>query len=112
MQTEEFRNGVDRVGRSRMITRFYFALEIRGLERHLSGNKDYFLAGRDCRDGTSLVIDRICDRATGQNTVVGCFYFEFSARKERAATSMLGSSLKQIVSGIERIPGPRTEKGH
>ena len=30
-----------------MITRFYFALEIRGPERHLSSNKDYSLAGEE-----------------------------------------------------------------
>ena len=42
---------------------------------------------------------------------VGCFYFEFSARKEQSATGMLGSFLKQIV-GMESIPGSRTEKSY
>ena len=41
--------------------------------------------------------------------VVGSFYFEFPGRKVQSATRMLGSFLKQIVSGMERIPGSRTE---
>jgi len=40
----------------------------------------------------------------GQNIVVTCFYFDFAARKEHSATSILGSLLKQVVSGMERIP--------
>jgi len=35
---------------------------------------------------------------------VTCFYFDYAARKEQSATSMLGSLLKQMISGIERIP--------
>jgi len=57
-----------------------------------------------CRDDSSLVVDRLCDRARGQNTTVTCFYFDFAARKEQSATAMLGSLLKQIVSGMEAIP--------
>ena len=48
---------------------------------------------------SSLVVDRLCDQTRGQNTPVTCFYFDFAARKEQTATSMLGSLLKQIVSG-------------
>ena len=48
---------------------------------------------------SSLVVDRLCDQTRGQNTVVTCFYFDFAARKEQTAVSMLGSLLKQIVSG-------------
>jgi len=55
-------------------------------------------------DVSSLVVDRLCDQARGQNTAVTCFYFDFSARKEQSATSMLGSLLKQIVGGMENIP--------
>jgi len=57
-----------------------------------------------CRDDSSLVVDRLCDRARGQNATVTCFYFDFAARKEQSATAMLGSLLKQIVSGMEAIP--------
>ena len=53
---------------------------------------------------SSLVVDRLCDKARGQNTTVTCFYFDFAARKEQSATAMLGSLLKQIVSGMEAIP--------
>ena len=57
-----------------------------------------------CHHVSSLVVDRLCDRARGQNTTVTCFYFDFAARKEQSATAMLGSLLKQIVSGMEAIP--------
>ena len=53
---------------------------------------------------SSLVVDRLCDQASGQNTAVSCFYLDFVARKEQSATSVLGSLLKQIVSGMKRIP--------
>ena len=56
------------------------------------------------RDVSSLVVDRLCDQARGQNTAVTCFYFDFAARKEHSATNMLGSLLKQVVGGMERIP--------
>ena len=56
------------------------------------------------RDDSSLVVDRLCDQARGKNTSVGCFYFESEAREGQSAASMLGSLLKQIVSGMERIP--------
>jgi len=55
-------------------------------------------------NGSSLVVDRLCDWTKGQHTVVTCFYFDFAARKEQTATSMLGSLLKQIVNGTGRIP--------
>jgi len=43
-------------------------------------------------------------QARGQNTAVTCFYFDFAARKEHSATSMLGSLLKKIVRGLEKVP--------
>jgi len=55
-------------------------------------------------DNSSLVVDRLADRTKGQNAAVICFYFDFAARKEQTATSMLGSLLKQVVSGMERVP--------
>ena len=55
-------------------------------------------------DVSSLVVDRLCDQTRGQNTAVACFYFDFAARKEQSATSMMGSLLKQIISGMENIP--------
>jgi len=55
-------------------------------------------------DVSSLVVDRLCDKAIGQNTAVTCFYFDFSARKEQSVTNMMGSLLKQIIGGLEKIP--------
>ena len=52
---------------------------------------------------SSLVVDRLCDPTRGQNTPVTCFYFDFAVRKEQTATSMLGSLLKQMVSGTGGI---------
>ena len=57
-----------------------------------------------CHDVSSLVVDRLCDWARGRDTTVTCFYFDFAARKDQSATAMLGSLLKQIVSGMETIP--------
>jgi len=92
------------------IREFYFALEIRGWARRLLGNEDYS-ARREasepvltCHNDSSLVVDRLCNQTRGQNTGVTCFYFDFAARKEQSATNMLGSLLKQMVSGMEMIP--------
>ena len=49
-------------------------------------------------------MDKLCDQARGQNAAVTCFYFDFADRKEHSATSALGSLLRQIVGGLERIP--------
>ena len=94
-----------------MLVQFYLAMEIRGSARRLSGNENYS-PRRDRRvsmltshDNSSLVVDRLYDQVRGQNIAVTCFYFDFAARKEQSATSMLGSLVKQIVSGMERIPG-------
>jgi len=56
------------------------------------------------RDASSLVIDTLCDRVGGQNAAVACFYFDFAAQKEQSPTAILRSLLKQIVSGLEKIP--------
>ena len=53
---------------------------------------------------SSLVVDRLCDQARGQNTAVTCFYFDFAARKEQSVTNMLGSLVKQVVGGMAKVP--------
>jgi len=53
---------------------------------------------------SSLVVGTLCDRVGGKNTAVTCFYFDFAARKELSATSVLDSFLKQVVSGMEKVP--------
>ena len=55
-------------------------------------------------DDSSLVVDLLCDQIGGQHTTVACFYFDFAARNEQTASSMLGSILKQVISGTERVP--------
>jgi len=55
-------------------------------------------------DDSSLVVDTLCDQTSGQNTPVSCFYLDFTARKEQPASDVLGSMLKQMVGGMEKIP--------
>jgi len=55
-------------------------------------------------DNSSLVVDRLCDRARERNAAVACFYVDFAAREEQSPTNMLGALLKQIVGGLEKIP--------
>jgi len=42
---------------------------------------------------SSLVEDWLCEKSREQHTTVTCFYFDFAARKEQTAASMLGSLL-------------------
>ena len=90
------------------VAQFYFAVEIRGLAKRLLSNEGYSMERGEAlltrRDNSSLVVDRLCDQARGQSTAITCFYFDFAARKEQSATNMLGSLVKQMVSGMERIP--------
>jgi len=55
-------------------------------------------------DLSSLVIDKLCDEAIGQETAVTCFYFDFATRKEQSPINMLGSLLKQLVSRFVTVP--------
>ncbi|RPA96330.1 ankyrin, partial [Choiromyces venosus 120613-1] len=52
----------------------------------------------------SLVIDRLCDKGKERHDSIACFYFNFAAQKEQSPVDMLGSLLKQIVGGMERVP--------
>jgi len=55
-------------------------------------------------DGSSLVIDKLCDEATDGDPTVVCFYFDFAARREQSPVNMLGSLVRQLVSGKGEIP--------
>jgi len=57
----------------------------------------------DCHD-RSLVIDKLCDETVKEDTIVTCFYFDFAARSEQSPANMLGSLLRQLVTGLEEIP--------
>ena len=90
-------------------------MEARGLVKHLSGNENYswrreeresVLTGHNV---SSLVVDRLCDQYTERNTAVMCFYLDFAARKEQSVASILGSLLRQVVGGMEQIPGEITQ---
>ena len=56
------------------------------------------------REDSSLVIDKLCDDAMEEDTAVACFYFDFAARNEQSPVNMLGSLLRQLVSGWEGVP--------
>ena len=53
---------------------------------------------------SSLVVDRLYDKSREQNMAITFFYTDFAAREEQSPTNILGSLLKQIVGGLERIP--------
>ena len=57
-----------------------------------------------CCNDSSLVIDKLCDEAVEGDPIVACFYFDFAARNEQSPVNMLGSLLRQIVSGEGEIP--------
>ena len=50
------------------------------------------------------MIDKLCDETVEGDPAVVCFYFDFAARNERSPANMLGSLLKQLVSGQGEIP--------
>ena len=56
------------------------------------------------RNISSLVVDRLCDQSSGNNTAVTCFYLDFAARKEQSVANILGSLLRQVVGGMEKVP--------
>ena len=55
-------------------------------------------------DNSSLVIDKLCDETVKGDPTVACFYFDFAARNEQSPVNMLGSLLRQLVSGQKIIP--------
>ena len=90
----------------------FFATEIRGWARPTSGKKPCPQEAKVLlRSGgaSSLVVDSLCDWARGRDAAVACFYFDFAAQKEQSLTNVLGSLLKQVVGGLENIPGKVTQ---
>ena len=55
-------------------------------------------------DNSSQVIDKLCDEAVEGDATVVCFYFDFASRNEQSPVNMLGSLLRQLVSGEGEIP--------
>ena len=64
-------------------------------------NRALLLTGRD---GSSVVVDYLCNQAIDQDMAVACFYYDFAARETQSPTNMLGSLLSQLLSGLEAIP--------
>jgi len=92
------------------ITRPYSATEIQEWGRATSCKREFIIARNqrmvlliDC-DNSSLVIDKLCDEAGEGDTAVMCFYFDFASRNEQSPVNMLGSLLRQLVSGSGGIP--------
>ena len=56
------------------------------------------------RNDSSLIIDKLCDEAVEGDPIVACFYFDFASRNEQSPVNMLGSLLRQMVSGEGEIP--------
>ena len=50
------------------------------------------------------MIDKLCDEAVEGDPTVVCFYFDFAARNEQSPINMLGSLVRQVVSGRGQIP--------
>ena len=99
------------MGEVDLITQFCFVMEIQGLERLLLGNGDKMrrMKGEgqvltSC-DVSSLVIDNLGDRVGSHGVTVACFYFDFTAQKEQSPANMLGAVLRQVVGGLEEVPG-------
>jgi len=98
------------VERMDLIIGSYFVRATRGWGRAISCKNACVIAGNQrillligCND-SSLVIDRLCDEAAEGDHSVVCFYFDFAARNEQSPVNMLGSLLRQLVSGEAEIP--------
>src|ERR1700760_1092864 len=72
------------------------------MELDVAGNQVILLL--ICCNDSSLVIDKLCDEAVEGDSTVVCFYFDFASRNEQSPLNMLGSLLKQLVSGHGEIP--------
>ena len=55
-------------------------------------------------DASSLMMDRLSDRAGSQGITVAGFYFDYAAQKEQSPTNMLGAVLKQVIRGLGEVP--------
>ena len=56
------------------------------------------------------MVDYLCDQAVEQEMAVACFYYDFASRGAQSPTKMLGSLLKQHMSGLGAIPGEIVRK--
>jgi len=61
-------------------------------------------------DGSSVVVDYLCDQAIEQDMAVACFYYDFASREAQTPTNMLGSLVKQLLTGLGEMPGDLAQK--
>jgi len=98
------------IGKMDPIIAHYFATEIRVRGRATLCKRDNITARSQMMVfltvwcDSSLVIDKLCDEAAEDDTSVACFYFDFASRNEQSPVNMLGSLLRQMVSGLDGIP--------
>jgi len=110
LETEEFRRWCRLGTEGEAESAVLFCYGNPGVGKTFIRYEDYLLQREESEpvltpyDDSSLVVDRLCDQASGQNATVSCFYLGFAERKEQSATNVLGSLLKQIVSGMRRVP--------
>ena len=57
-----------------------------------------------------MVVDYLCDQVIEQEMAVACFYYDFAAREAQSPANMLGSLLKQLLSGLGAIPAEIVKK--
>ena len=50
------------------------------------------------------MIDTLCKQAVERNAGVACFYFDFATQEEQPPAVILGSMLKQVVGGLDKVP--------
>ena len=55
-------------------------------------------------DVSSMVIDTLRKQAVEGNAAVAIFYFDFADPEEQPPAAILGSVLKQVVSGMDKVP--------
>jgi len=98
------------VGGIEIVIAPYFATGIRAREKAISCKREPITAQSRIMifltvwGDSSLVIDKLCDEAVEDDTAVACFYFDFASRNEQSPVNMLGSLLRQLVSGLDGIP--------
>ena len=50
------------------------------------------------------MIDTLCKKAVEENACLACFYFDFATQEGQSPDAILGSVLKQVVSGLDKVP--------
>ena len=50
------------------------------------------------------MIDTLCNQAVEENACLACFYFDFAVQEGQSPDAILGSVLRQVVSGLDEVP--------